>query len=33
MGPYTGRLVKELEGIVVDDDDAILKGAWTVGTG
>lgn len=33
MGPPTGRLVKELEGIVVDDDDAILKGAWTVGTG
>ena len=33
MGPPTGRVLKELEGIVVDDDDAILKGAWTVGTG
>lgn len=33
MGPPTGRVLKELEGIVVDDDEAILKGAWTVGTG
>ena len=33
MGPPTGKELGKLKGIVVDDDQAVLKGTWTVGTG
>ncbi|MCH1494283.1 MAG: FAD-dependent oxidoreductase [Rubripirellula sp.] len=33
MGPPTGKELGQLDGIVVDDDQAVLKGTWTVGTG
>ena len=33
MGPPTGKAISEIEGVVVDDDQAILKGSWTSGTG
>ena len=32
-GPPTGMVLGDLEGVVVDDDQAVLKGSWTVGTG
>lgn len=32
-GPPTGKTLGELDGIIVDDDQAILKGVWTSGTG
>lgn len=33
MGPPTGKVLGKIDGIVVDDDQAMLKGVWTTGTG
>ncbi len=33
LGPPTGMLISDLKGIVVDDDQAVLKGNWIVGNG